>query len=49
VGEAKQTSVAAKPMPKKVAAMPREPMPAAKAKSVAANGKLVVKKSKKAR
>jgi hypothetical protein len=49
VGEAKQTSVAAKPMPKKVAAMPREPMPAAKAKTVAASGKLVVKKSKKAR
>jgi len=47
----KQASVAAKPafkpMPKKMAGPPRQPAPPAKAKTVAANGKLAVKKSKK--
>jgi len=47
----KQASVAAKsafkPMAKKMAGSPREPVPSAKAKTVAASGKLVVKKSKK--
>jgi hypothetical protein len=38
---------AAKPVPKKVAAAAREPLKAAKAKTIAANGKLVVKKSRK--
>jgi len=38
---------AAKPVPKKVTAAPREPLKAAKAKTMAANGKLVVKKSRK--
>jgi len=36
-----------KPMAKKMAGSPREPVPSAKAKTVAASGKLVVKKSKK--
>ncbi len=36
-----------KPVPKKVAAAPREPLKASKAKTMAANGKLVVKKSRK--
>jgi hypothetical protein len=46
----KQASVAKpafKPMAKKMAGTLREPTPSAKAKTVAANGKLVVKKSKK--
>ena len=46
----KQASVAKpafKPMAKKMAGNPRETTPSAKAKTVAANGKLVVKKSKK--
>ena len=47
----KQASVAAKPafkpMPKKMAGSPREAAPPAKAKTAAANGKSVVKKSKK--
>jgi hypothetical protein len=47
----KRASVAAKPafkpLPKKMAGTPRELAPPAKAKTVAANGKLVVKKSKK--
>jgi hypothetical protein len=46
----KQASVAKpafKPMAKKMAGASREPTPSAKAKTVAANGKLVVKKSKK--
>jgi hypothetical protein len=51
VAEEKQPSVAAKPMvkpvPKKMTEPPRRPAPPAKAKTVAANGKLVVKKSKK--
>jgi hypothetical protein len=55
VAEAKQPSVAAKhaakpaikPVPKKVRPVPREPLKASKAKTMAANGKLVVKKSKK--
>ena len=38
---------AAKPMPRKVTETRREPVPPAKAKTVAVNGKLVVKKSKK--
>jgi hypothetical protein len=38
---------AAKPMPKKVAETPRGAVPPARAKTVAVNGKLVVKKSKK--
>jgi len=50
VAEAKQPSVAAKhavkPVPKKVMA-PHRPVPPVKAKTAAANGKLVVKKSKK--
>jgi hypothetical protein len=51
VAEAKQTSVAAKPtvkpVPKKVTAAPPRRVPTVKAKTAAANGKLVVKKSKK--
>ena len=51
VAEEKQPSVAAKPaakpVPKKVTAAPRESLKAAKAKTMAANGKLVVKKSRK--
>ena len=47
----KQASVAAKPafkpMPKKMAGSPREAAPPANAKTAAANGKSVVKKSKK--
>jgi hypothetical protein len=50
-GGAKQASVTAKPavkpIQKKVGQTPREPGSPAKAKTVAANGKLVVKKSKK--
>ena len=38
---------AVKPVPKKVTAAPREPLKASKAKTMAANGKLVVKKSRK--
>jgi hypothetical protein len=43
-------SSTAKPLqavPKKVAAAAREPLKASKAKTMAANGKLVVKKSRK--
>ena len=51
VAEAKQPSVAAKPavkpVPKKVMRVPSRPVPPVKAKTAAANGKLVVKKSKK--
>ena len=55
VVEAKQPSVAAKhavkqavkPVPKKVMTVPSRPVPRVKAKTAAANGKLVVKKSKK--
>ena len=51
VAEAKQLSVAAKPavkpVPKKVMRVPSRPVPPVKAKTAAANGKLVVKKSKK--
>jgi hypothetical protein len=50
VAEAKQPSVAAKqakPVPKKVMVVPTRPVPHVKAKTAAANGKLVVKKSKK--
>ena len=55
VAEAKQPSVAAKhavkqavkPVPKKVMTVPSRPVPRVKAKTAAANGKLVVKKSKK--
>jgi hypothetical protein len=46
----KQASVAKpvfKPMAKKMAGSPRETTPPAKAKTIAANGRLVVKKSKK--
>ena len=49
--EAKQPSVAAKqaakPVPKKVMMVPSRPVPPVKAKTAAANGKLVVKKSRK--
>ena len=49
--EAKQPSVAAKqaakPVPKKVMRVPSRPVPPVKAKTAAANGKLVVKKSRK--
>jgi len=38
---------AAKPVPKKVTAVAREHLKASKAKTMAANGKLVVKKSRK--
>jgi hypothetical protein len=38
---------AIKPVPKKVAGTPREPLKPAKAKTAAANGKLVAKTSKK--
>ena len=53
VAEAKQPSVAAKhaakPVPKKVTGVPPRPrpVPPIRAKTAAANGKLVVKKSKK--
>ncbi|MGH6826815.1 hypothetical protein [Methyloceanibacter sp.] len=51
IGAVKQASAAAKPaaklMPRKVIETRREPMSPAKAKTVAANGKLAVKKSKK--
>ena len=51
VAEAKQPSVAAmpavKPVPKKVMRAPTRPVPPVQAKTAAANGKLVVKKSKK--
>lgn len=51
VAEAKQPGVAAKqavkPVPKKVMVVPTRPVPPVKAKTAAANGKLVVKKSKK--
>jgi hypothetical protein len=51
VAEAKQPSVAAKPaikpVPKKVTAVPPRPVPPVKAKTIAAHGKRVVKKSKK--
>jgi len=36
-----------KPVPKKVMTVPSRPVPRVKAKTAAANGKLVVKKSKK--
>jgi hypothetical protein len=49
--EAKQPGVAAKPaikpVPKKVMRVPSRPVPPVKAKTAAANGKLVVKKSRK--
>jgi hypothetical protein len=51
VAEARQPSVAAKPaakaVPKKVMVVPTRPVPPVKGKTAAANGKLVVKKSKK--
>jgi hypothetical protein len=51
VALAKQPAVAArpaaKPVPKKVMVVPTRPVPHVKAKTAAANGKLVVKKSKK--
>ena len=51
VAEAKQPSVAAKqavkPVPNKTMVVPTRPVPQVKAKTAAANGKLVVKKSKK--
>lgn len=51
VAEAKQPSVAAKPAakpaPKKAMVVPTRPVPRVKAKTAAANGKLVMKKSKK--
>jgi hypothetical protein len=51
VAEAKQPSVAAKPAAKpatkKVMVVPTRPVPQVKAKTAAANGKLVMKKSRK--
>lgn len=47
VAAAKQPSIAAKPAPKKAMVVPTRPVPRVKAKTAAANGKLVMKKSKK--